>query len=393
MELIRSLKLREVHSEETIELIPGLPNEIARECLHQVPRQQFGLAASVSKAWRMVMQSLDRRKVLVVLSVSRRQSNLPRGCDDYFLAVFNPLSGRWSALPPIPHSKFGLPSFCQLAAVGSDLVVLGGSDYVRARGMLSNNWATFFRSVYIYSFKSSRWQRGRDMPGRVRTDFCCASDGVRMVYVVGGWCRTSDLSKSAMAYDVQTDQWFTLPDMARGWNGTCKATFQHGNLQVIRSLEFDKYDPLQRRAEDGVGRETVEAFDPVKWCWEPVEELADRVLQDTTLYPGTFVEGNDITESTYMCVKGNAIAAWTSSGWQAVAELPIPSFMSVQVVRWDGKLMVFGWNYDDLGSHRRLRAYSLDLKTNLWSRLEIPKAFSAGKDVMNGACCLKINYL
>lgn len=359
-----------------MELIPGLPDELARECLIRVPYGQLPVAASVCKGWKIEIESSEfriRRKAAglgeVVLVLAQAHPS-PTGEFDspncapslaYGLSTFEPLSGQWSTLPPIPGFSAGLPMFCALAAVGWDLVVLGGMDPVM--------WEAL-NSVYIYNFQSSRWRRGADLPGGIRTSFCCASDGKRMVYVAGGSGGNSESLKSAVAYDLRTDKWISMPEMARA-RSECKGIFRScGRFQVVSGYPTEPRGKFEKSAE---------AFDPTTWRWEPVQEN----LLDISTFPGTCVAGNGMTESLYMCVDRNVVAHIVS-GWRAVAELPPTLLRPVHLARWHEKLMVIGSG--DSRSHDYI-AYTLDVNGYAWTRIEVPEMFSG--HVMGG-CCLEI---
>ncbi|OWM64882.1 hypothetical protein CDL15_Pgr028599 [Punica granatum] len=141
--------------------------------------------------------------------------------EPYRLSAFEPISGRFSTLPPIPGFPAGLPKYFELVAVGSELLVLGGWDPV-----------TFYAS---------------------------ASDGERMVYAAGGcFKRLGNSLKSAMAYDIKLDEWIIMPDMAKE-SEYCKGAFQSGKFHVIGG-----YKTYQNWEESGYMM-SEEIFDPVAW--------------------------------------------------------------------------------------------------------------------------------
>ncbi|KAL6996520.1 hypothetical protein U1Q18_006652 [Sarracenia purpurea var. burkii] len=174
-----------------MELIPGLSNEVAVECLILLPLEQLPVAASVCRGWKTEIDRPEFRRCrkaaglarsVVVLAHERDELiRTPRiwkclGRHAYGLTLWYPETGLWSELPPVPGFPDGLPRFSRLVGVGSDLVVMGGYD-----------------------------------PGkiilRVRAGFC--SDGV------GGLDDNKNALRSAMMYDVAKDEWIQLPDMAK----------------------------------------------------------------------------------------------------------------------------------------------------------------------------------
>lgn len=152
-----------------MDLIPGLPDDIGFECLARVPCTHFYNAASVCRGWKSELglpafrhyrkhAGLSQRVVVMVQSQvdPARKYGLRKysAAPVYKLTVFEPGSGRWSGLPPIPGFSNGLPLFCQVVPVGYNLVVMGGLD--------TDNWEAR-NFVFVYSFLSATWRRGPDM--------------------------------------------------------------------------------------------------------------------------------------------------------------------------------------------------------------------------------------
>ncbi|KAG5114990.1 hypothetical protein JHK82_038259 [Glycine max] len=125
-----------------MELISGLPEDVARDCLIRIPYEQFPAVASVCKGWNTEIHSPDfhrRRRttkqaqeILVTVqsnidSEKTRTGLLAKSTTNpvYRLSVFEPKTGSWSELPLGPELAFGLPMFCRIAGVGFDLVVPG----------------------------------------------------------------------------------------------------------------------------------------------------------------------------------------------------------------------------------------------------------------------------
>ncbi|KAI3777802.1 hypothetical protein L1987_47605 [Smallanthus sonchifolius] len=203
-----------------MDLIPGLPNDIALDCLIRVPYNHFSSAASVCRSWKYEIElpsfrhhrkyaGLSRR--IAVMVQSPADSNWKHGlrkysaAPAYSLTVYEPETGNWSKLPPVPGFSDGLPLFCQIVPVGFNLVVMGGLN--------PENWDAS-RFLYVYSFVSAMWRRGLDMPGCRRSFFGCASDNDRRIFVAGGHDTEKNALRSGMMYDVAEDNWTVLPDMA-----------------------------------------------------------------------------------------------------------------------------------------------------------------------------------
>ncbi|KAK4799953.1 hypothetical protein SAY86_025318 [Trapa natans] len=360
-----------------MELIPGLPDDLARECLSRVSCEEVSSVGSICRGWKAEIESpafLSQRRsagqsqVLVVLAQARPNPSerpgspkqmLPPVC---LLSVYEPLTGRWTDLQPPPGCTNGLPRFCRLAAVGMELVVVGGLDPV--------TWDAS-AAVYIYSFLSGKWRRGNDMPACGRIFFGCASDGESTLFVAGGHDTDKNALRSALAYDVRGDRWVPVPDMAIE-RDECRVAFRGGEFVVVSGYTTDAQGKFER---------SVEAFDVATWSWRLLEE---NILDNHTS-PRTCVEGGPGDDSLYALRKSAGdVAALRGSAWRSVANLPVEVTSRNNVLRWCDKLMVFGW-----GSEGRPEdaVFVLDLCSSSWTKMEVPEGYSGA--VMEG-CVLEI---
>lgn len=355
--------------------ISGLPDEIVYDCLIRVKYDQFPTITSVCKGWKSEVELPEFHRLrknggygqkLILMVQARVAPNQGDGvgifkCPKsplYRFTLCEPDTGNWGELPPISAFPGGsLPMFCQLAAVGSDLVVIGGLDPV--------TWATS-NSVFVYNFVSATWRQGTDMPGGSRMFFGCASDSDRMVFVAGGHNGGKNALRSALAYDVTKDEWIPLPDMERE-RDECKAIFQRGKLHVIGGYCTEMQGRFERSAE---------TFDTSSWRWDHVQE--DFLPID--MCPRTCVDGDD--GAVYMCRDGNVIKQ-TFGMWQTVAELPAQTRNPASVTAWRGKLLVIGC----AGFGEPHIAYMLHLKNYTWSNVETPEKYCGH---VQSSCYLEI---
>lgn len=353
-----------------MDLISGLPDDVAMECLIRVSYDQFPAVSSVCKNWKteINLPEFRRRRTStkhtqkLIVTVQARVGSENRDRDDspltkgsnspnpvYRLSVYEPGSGQWAELPPPPGLTSGLPMFCQIAGVGYDLVLLGGWD--------PDTWKSS-NSVYIYDFMSAKWRRGAHMPGGPRAFFACASDSERVVYVAGGHDEEKNALKSALAYDVARDQWVPLPDMATE-RDECKAVFHRGSgkLSVIGGYCTQTQGRFEKSAE---------AFDVATWKWDQVEE---EFLRDATC-PRTCVDGDD-EGRVYMCKSGDVVVLQGST-WQEIAKVPSEIREVAYLRGWEGKLLVIGSS----GYAEPYMGFLLDLKSKNWSKLGSPLGFT-----------------
>lgn len=355
-----------------MDLIPDLPNEIALECLYRVSYKQFATISSVCKGWKNEISLPEFRRnrkdtrcseQLLFMTQARVDQRRKSGIlkrfvtPVYRVTVLEIGSGKWSELPPIPGFSDGLPLFCQLSAVGSELVVMGGLDPA--------TWEAL-SSVFVFNIISATWRRGADMPGGRRMLFGCASDGDRTVYVAGGHDEEKNALKSAMTYDVGRDEWVSLPDMSME-RDECSAIFHGGKFHVIGGYSTNTQGRFERHAE---------AFDVAAQQWGPVKED----FLETATCPRTCagVDNNDL----YMCREGDVMALKCNT-WQTVAKLPADVCSVAFVTTWPGKLMVTG----AAGFGEPHMTYVLDLKSYKWTRMVTPEEFSG--HVQSG-CYLEI---
>ncbi|KAA8540433.1 hypothetical protein F0562_024648 [Nyssa sinensis] len=350
----------------------GLPNDVALECLVRVPFNQFSTAESVCRGWKVEIELPEFRRhrkaagltrSIVVASQSRVDNTRNRlafklsGMPVYRLTICEPDTGNWSELPPVREFSNGLPMFCQLIGVGSDLVVMGGCDPV--------NWEVS-NSVFVYNFVSCKWRRGADMPGGRRSFFACTSDLDHTVFVAGGHDDEKNALRSATAYDVATDKWVPLPDMARE-RDECKGIFRGGKFHVIGGYCTDRQGRFERSAE---------AFDVATWQWSQVEEN----FLETGTCPRTFTNGAD--GRIYMCREDNVVTV-TGNTWQAVAKLPAEVSSVAYVTTWQDKLLVMA--SANFGEPHI--AYLMDMKKYTWTKVDAPEEYSGH---VQSSCCLEI---
>ncbi|XP_059643460.1 F-box/kelch-repeat protein At1g80440-like [Cornus florida] len=356
-----------------MDLIPGLPNDVAIECLTRLPFHQLPTAVSVCGGWKVEIELPEFRRLRKAVGRSRSIFVMAQAWVDpnrnhqgglmvsatpvYRLTLCDPETGNWRELPPVQGFSDGLPMFCQLVGIGSDLVVMGGCDRV--------SWEAS-NLVFIYNFVSAEWRSGADMPGGKRSFFACASDSDTTVFVAGGHDENKNALRSAMAYDVVKDKWVPMPDMARE-RDECKGLFHGGKFHVIGGYCTE----MQGRFE-----KSAEAFDVATGQWAQVHED----FLDIAKCPRTCVDGGD--GRIYMCGEGN-VRTMKGATWQVITGLPAEVSNATYVSTWQGKLLAIGCaNFGE--PHR---AYVMDLKNPTWTKVEAPEEFTG--HVQSG-CFLEI---
>nr|GMD61908.1 F-box/kelch-repeat protein At1g80440-like [Ipomoea batatas] len=125
-----------------MELIPGLPNDVALECLIRISFDQFPKAASVCRAWNGVIKQpeflrlrkasgLSRPFIAMVESKDVLWGNRPV----YGLTLFDPVKGRcYDVPPPILETGEGLPINCHVVGIGPELLTVEARGRYARRG-------------------------------------------------------------------------------------------------------------------------------------------------------------------------------------------------------------------------------------------------------------------
>ncbi|KAF6172940.1 hypothetical protein GIB67_035494 [Kingdonia uniflora] len=314
-----------------MELIPGLPNDVARECLIRVPYNHFSSIPSVSKTWKQEVESeqfhqmrktsgLSRTVIAMVQAETKTKLGGPAAkyvAPAYWLTLYEPETGAWSRLPAIPGYPNGMPLFCQCVSVGQSIVVIGGWNPL--------TWEVL-KVVYVYDFISATWRRGADMSGPSRSFFACVSDSTRTVFVAGGHDQDKNALSSALAYNVAEDKWVHIADMEKQ-RDECTGIFTSGKFYVIGGYSSDMQGRFMKSAE---------AFDAVTCTWDQVN--------DDFMETGTCPKTCAATENgaMYRCSSGNVEVLDNGNPWRKIAEVPEDVRVGLHLVTWQDKVLVTG---------------------------------------------------
>uniref|UniRef100_A0ACD5Z8R6 Uncharacterized protein n=2 Tax=Avena sativa TaxID=4498 RepID=A0ACD5Z8R6_AVESA len=371
-----------------VDLIPGLPEDVARECLLRVGFRQLPAACRTSRHWKAEVESplysrLRRANGLSRPLVALAQALPPLAAsgpahkyaasaalsNSYRLVLHDPADGAWATLPPLPGGG-GLPLFCQLAPVACGgrrkLVVLGGWD--------PETW-TPTGTVHVYDFLAGAWRRGAPMPGPRRSFFACAAVG-GSVFVAGGHDEEKKALRSAAAYDDEADAWAALPDMALERDearGVCVgATF----------VVVGRYPTEAQGRFTGNG----EAFDTATWAWGPGQE---RMVEEGAC-PRTCCAAPSEAGPMYMLRDGHLAARDGGKPWRSVAPVPEDGRASTAVVAiGDGRVVVVGAGCN--GGEQAMYVLSREIGTNgaapSWARAVAPPEFAG---YVQAACCVEV---
>ncbi|KAK8936241.1 F-box/kelch-repeat protein [Platanthera zijinensis] len=365
-------------------LIPGLPEEIGMECLIRVPHDTFPLLRQVCRRWKKAVESplyhllrrsaASSRRLIIFSQAHPSPSNEssaaaaqkhPCSLPPFRLAALRPTTGEWAHLPPIPGLSRGLPLFSGLASAGTNLILVGGWD--------PDTWAPS-SAVYIFSFLSGSWRRGCPMPGPSRSFFACAAAPDGQVFVAGGHDEEKNALRSAMVYDVGSDDWTVLPEMAAE-RDECTGLFDV-NENLFRVIGG------YCTSMQGMFGESAEAFDVGERRWREAENAA---VEDGEC-ARTCAAGGD--GRIYMYGRGRrSVVVKEGEGWREVAGVPENVRMASQMVACDRGLMIVVGSGSAGGSQA---AYLLEMKQGeaaAWQRVEMPREYSG---YVQSGCCIEI---
>ncbi|CAN6237523.1 unnamed protein product [Urochloa humidicola] len=385
------------------DLIPGLPEDLARECLLRLGFDQLPTARRVSRGWKSELESPFHhrlRRPSPLLALAQAQPPLAAagparkyaasagaaGAYSYRLALHDPTTGTWTPLPPLPGGA-SLPLFCRLAAVGegggpaaTKLVVLGGWD--------PDTWAPT-AAVHVYDFLAGAWRRGADMPPPRRSFFACAAAaGGNMVFVAGGHDEEKNALRCAAAYDAAADAWAALPDMARERDEPRGVAVAGGGGERFVAVGGYTTEAQGRFAS------SAEAFDTAAWTWGPVRE---RVLEDGACPRTCCAAAAAAGMTMYMLDGGRVMARDGGAGegeggaWRALAPLPegVREAAAEVVAIGDGRVAIVGGGSACHGGEQAVYVLSHGgaAGTSSWTRNAAPAEFAGH---VQAACCVHI---
>ncbi|EOA25137.1 hypothetical protein CARUB_v10018446mg [Capsella rubella] len=283
------------------DLIPGLPEELAMECLVRVPFEFHSSMKHVSRSWKCVLSGLSFHKERIAFGKAESLLCLvqPLTCppiihgddmmtDDskkeeeeqgeshshnimiqqqqprvtvtplYGLSVYNATLDTWYRVA-IPER---VPLFCECVALqeAGKVLLIGGWDPETLQPV---------RDVFVLDFfagegSGRRWRRGKPMSA-ARSFFACASVGSTKVYVAGGHDDQKNALRSAEVYDVVKDEWTMLPPMAEG-RDEC-----HG-FSMATDLGFCVLSGYGTETQ-GQFRSDGEIYDPISGSWSVIENV------------------------------------------------------------------------------------------------------------------------
>ncbi|KAK4486587.1 hypothetical protein RD792_006838 [Penstemon davidsonii] len=241
------------------ELIPSLPEELALECLTRLHYSAHRVSSMVCKRWRHLLHSKDfyyhrkktgftHRSACLVQALPVQSGSKPTAQPRYGISLFDPVTGIWDRVDPVPRYSNGLPLFCQVSSTEGKLVVMGGWD--------PSSWEPV-RDVFVYEFTTRRWTQCVDMPS-TRSFFAVgAVEG--KVLVAGGHDESKNALSTTWVFDVKKNEWTELTRMSEE-RDECEGVVSGSEFWVVSGYETETQGMFKSSAE-------VYDFGSGEWRW------------------------------------------------------------------------------------------------------------------------------
>ena len=352
-----------------LQLLPGLPDDVAMACLSRVPYRHHYRLRGVSKGWRNFVDSPSffRQRLnssstesLVCLvqalkeeeqNVEKEERETDQKTPGYALSLYNATQDEWRRLS-LPQA---VPLFSQCAAMRASgkFILLGGYDPHSFKSV---------SDVFIVDLITGNVRRGAPMKP-ARSFFACAMIG-SLVYVAGGHDNQKNALRSAQVYDTEADEWREIQTMAVE-RDECQGLEIGGEFWVISGYCTDN---------QGQFHGSVECYDPGNGRWRVDESLWEERVPPRA---SSFVLPRGGKLGHAQCNEGRREVREYEEierRWKVVGNIP-GNLRSVSCVTSvggsDGRLLVMGSDGES-----RYRAWMMDTGSRRWSEVNTPDAFA-----------------
>ncbi|PKU80317.1 F-box/kelch-repeat protein SKIP20-like [Dendrobium catenatum] len=358
--------------EEDQALIPGLPDDIALDCIARVPQRFLPGLRPICRRWRDLVTAPSFRRhrerigsaedlIFIVQALGgtaasiagdAKDSGKPDSAADlhppvYALSVYIATDGSWHRLA----SPDPIPMFAQCVTVEGKLILVGGWDPVTLDPV---------PDVRIVDLVTGEWRKGRPMSA-ARSFFACAAVGGR-IYVAGGHDEMKNALRTAEIYDVEADEWAAIPAMAEERDES-QGVAIGGRFWAISGYGTE----TQGRFTD-----SAEWYDPEKGVWRSEEGVCSEESGSAACFAG----GDGL-----WCVERRGAREYRGeSGWKEAAQAAEGmKGTSCMAPMGGGKVFVMGAARDGeaaAGGSGGYGSWILDIVAGKWIRVETPAKFS-----------------
>ncbi|XP_047088838.1 F-box/kelch-repeat protein At2g44130-like [Lolium rigidum] len=337
------------------DLIPGMPDDVAVDCLARVPHCAFRSMRRVCRGWKSAAAAPDfalaraeagaNEDLVYLLQFGNPAAGDDSPKDDssaYGVAVYNVTTGEWHREREAPP----MPMFAQCAAVGTRLAVMGGWDPKTFEPV---------SDVHVLDAATGVWRRGTPMRS-ARSFFACAEAGGK-IYVAGGHDKLKNALKTAEAYDAEADGWDPLPNMSE----------ERDECDGMATVAGDKFMAVSgyRTGRQGGFERDAEWFDPATREW--------RRLERVRAPPSA---AHVVVRGRVWCIEGTAVMEWRGErrGWIEVGPYP-PGLKAgtARAVAVSGGERVVVTGAIESGGHA---LWVFDVKSKSWTVVPPPPEFA-----------------
>ncbi|KAL6271487.1 hypothetical protein ACE6H2_028398 [Prunus campanulata] len=216
--------------DETVTLIPGLPNDVASLILSFIPYSHQARLKPTCKSWKLFLSS----KTLIALRQTHRNLShllciFPQDPSVASPYLFDPKNLAWCPLPPMPCNPhvYGLCNFTSLS-IGPHLYVIGGSLFDTRSFPIDRPSPS--SAVFRFDFNTSSWDFLAPMLTPRGSFACAAVPSSGEILVAGGGSRHTLFSAagsrmtSVERYDIGRNEWVAM-DGLPGFRAGCAGFF------------------------------------------------------------------------------------------------------------------------------------------------------------------------
>ncbi|XP_074580890.1 F-box/kelch-repeat protein At1g15670-like [Curcuma longa] len=223
---------------EAAELIPGLPDCLALECLLRLPFHAILNARTVCKRWKHELDSPSFYRIRKAAGLAPRvvslilRGKLPHTMGMFHLLLYEPDTDVCTVRRLAPHLPLMRPlrlrmAFSYAAIVGRELLVI-------------ENRRTGDGEVHFYDLLSGVWRPGAPNPVPERFHFkTSVLNGEKKVLVIGGHDGKGNKLPLALVYDLSIKTWFEIPDLGQGRSIDGGGNFCDKFWQISKEEEYN----------------------------------------------------------------------------------------------------------------------------------------------------------
>ncbi|KAF3325708.1 hypothetical protein FCM35_KLT08788 [Carex littledalei] len=201
-------------------LLPGLPEELALDCLAVSSRSNYPILACVSRRLKSLISSGYLYKLRQTLRIQEHWIYVSSSLMPW--EGFDPSIRRWMPMPRIPCDECFKMADKESLAVGTRLLVFGRQ--------------TFELAIWMYNLVTNQWSRAQPML-HGRCLFGCASLN-SIAILAGGIDLTGKVLNLAEMYNSETGIWEPLPGLKQA-RKLSAGFFMDGKFYAIGGLTQD----------------------------------------------------------------------------------------------------------------------------------------------------------